>query len=96
MANDEPAMATIRILAEDDVPAVAALFTRVPEYRWSSQPASESYFREMLFNNPWCDLQVPSWVAEENGRITGFYLPVEQAFSPLSRPTTLIIEERRP
>jgi hypothetical protein len=32
----------------------------------------------------------------ENGHITGFYLPVEQAFSPLSRPTTLVIEERRP
>ena len=32
----------------------------------------------------------------ENGRVTGFYLPVERAFSPLSQPTTLVIEERRP
>jgi hypothetical protein len=66
-------MTTLRNFAEDDVPAVAALFGRVyPEHRWASQAACESYFREMLFNNPWRDLQLPSWVAEENRRITGF------------------------
>ncbi|MGH8641472.1 MAG: GNAT family N-acetyltransferase [Burkholderiales bacterium] len=67
-------MATIRVLAEDDVPAVAALFRRVyPDQRWTSPAACESYIREPLFNNPWCDFQLPSWVAEENGRIAGFY-----------------------
>ncbi len=66
-------MATIRIFAERDIPAVAALFGRVyPEHRWHSQVACEAYFREMLFNNPWRSLQLPSWVAEEDGRITGF------------------------
>jgi hypothetical protein len=30
------------------------------------------------------------------GRIVGFYLPVERAFSPLSRPTPLLTEERKP
>ncbi len=66
-------MATLRIFAEDDIPAVATLFGCVfPEHRWTSQAAYESYFRDMLFNNPWCDLQLPSWVAEENGRIAGF------------------------
>jgi GNAT acetyltransferase-like protein len=66
-------VATLRILAEDDIPAVAALFGCVyPEHRWASQPACEAYFREMLFDNPWRDAQLPSWVAEENGRIAGF------------------------
>ena len=65
-------MATIRVLAEDDVPAAAALFARVyPEHRWSSQAACESYFREMLFENPWRDPELPSWVAEHDGRILG-------------------------
>ncbi|MBI3523849.1 MAG: GNAT family N-acetyltransferase [Betaproteobacteria bacterium] len=65
-------MATLRPLAENDIPAVAALFGRVyPQHRWASQAACESYFREMLFDNPWRDLQLPSWVAEENGRIAG-------------------------
>ncbi len=63
----------IRILTEDDVPAVVALFARVyPEHRWRSQATGEAYFREMLFDNPWRDLELPSWVAEENGYIAGF------------------------
>jgi hypothetical protein len=85
-------MATIRILAEDDVPAAAALFARVyPEYRWSSQPACESYFREMLFNNPWRDPQVPSWVAEEDGRISGFYAVMPRRMSLRGRPIRVAV-----
>ena len=29
----------------------------------------------------------------DNGRIVGFYLPVERAFSPLSQPVNLSIQE---
>jgi hypothetical protein len=66
-------MATIRTFAEDDVPAVAALFERVyPEQRWTSPAACEAYFREILFGNPWRDPDLPSWVAEEDGRLAGF------------------------
>jgi hypothetical protein len=66
------ALATIRILAEDDVPAAAALFARVyPQHCWHSQAACESYFREMLFDNPWRDPEMPSWVAVQDGRIVG-------------------------
>ena len=65
-------MATIRVFAEDDVPGAAALFARAyPEHRWASQSACGSYIREMLFNNPWRDPDLPSWVAEEDGRISG-------------------------
>lgn len=67
-------MAAIRAFAEGDVPGVVALFERTyPENRWASPGACEAYFREMLCNNPWRDLHVPSWVAQEDGRICGFY-----------------------
>ena len=80
-------MATIRIFVEDDVPAVAALFARIyPNLRWSSQAACESYFREMLFDNPWRDPQVPSWVAEEDGRIFGFYGVIPRRMVLRGRP----------
>jgi hypothetical protein len=32
----------------------------------------------------------------QNQRLVGFYLPVERAFSPLSHPTNLMLEERKP
>jgi hypothetical protein len=80
-------MATIRIFVENDVPAVAALFARIyPKLRWSSQAAYESYFREMLFSNPWYDPEVPSWVAEEGGSIAGFYGVVPRRMLLRGRP----------
>jgi hypothetical protein len=85
-------MATIRILAEDDVPAVAALFARVyPQHRWSSQAACESYFLEMLFDNPWRDPQVPSWVAEDDGRISGFYAVMARPMLLRGRPIRVAV-----
>jgi hypothetical protein len=70
----QAAQVRIRVMEEDDIPAAAELFARVyPEYRWASQDTFVSYFREMLFANPWRDPEIPSWVAEENGRMAGFY-----------------------
>jgi hypothetical protein len=67
-------MGTMRIFVEHDVPAATALCGRVdPEYRWISQAACDSYFREVFFNSPWRDPELPPWAAEENGRICGFY-----------------------
>ena len=80
-------MVTLRTLAENDIPAVAALFGRVyPEHRWASQATCESYFREILFDNPWRDLQLPSWVAEENGRIAGFQAVMPRPMRFRGRP----------
>src|SRR5712691_5796264 len=85
-------MATIRVFAEDDLPGAAALFARVyPEYRWSSQAACESYFREMLFGNPWCDLRLPSWVAEEGGRLSGFYAVMPRPMLLRGRPIRVAV-----
>jgi len=55
-------MTTLRAFAADDIPAAAELFGRVyPEQRWTSPAACEAYFHEMLFDNPWRDLGLPSW-----------------------------------
>lgn len=65
---------TVREFAERDIPAAVDLFARVsPEHGWRRPEDCESYFREMLFGNPWRDLDVPSWVAVHGGRLAGFY-----------------------
>ena len=85
-------MATLRIFTERDVPAVAALFARAyPQYRWPSQPACESYFREMLFDNPWRDPELPSWVAEEDGRICGLYAVMPRPMLLHGRPIRVAV-----
>jgi hypothetical protein len=65
-------MAAIRKLAEDDIPAVVSLFERVyPQHRWTSRAGCEAYFREIFFANPWRALDLPSWIAEQDGSIAG-------------------------
>lgn len=87
-----PAMATIRVLAEDDVPAAAELFARVyPQHRWQSQAACESYFREMLFDNPWRDPELPSWVAEQDGRILGMQTVMPRPMRFHGRPLRVAV-----
>jgi hypothetical protein len=66
-------VAKLRHLTEEDLPAVVGLFERVyPERRWPSRQDCERYFREIFFANPWRDLELPSWVAEEHGTTVGF------------------------
>lgn len=66
-------MAKLRELTEDDLPEVVALFEQVyPEHRWSSRAHCERYFHQIFFANPWRDLKLPSWVAEEHGVAVGF------------------------
>lgn len=85
-------MATVRVLVKQDIPATAALFARVyPEHRWNSQAACEAYFQEMLFDNPWRDLELPSWVAEEDGRIVGCYAVLPRPMLFRKRPIRVAV-----
>ena len=87
-------MSRIRAVTPDDIPGVVALVARVyPEkqHRWSSRAASESYFREMLFDNPWRDPDVPSWLAEEDGRVTGFYAVLPRRMLLHGRPIRVAV-----
>lgn len=66
-------MTRVRKLVEDDIEAAASLFLRThADQSWGSAAECEAYFREILFDNPWRDLDLPSWVAEEDGRVSGF------------------------
>jgi hypothetical protein len=67
----------VRVIREDDIPGVVALVARVyPEkqHLWRSPAERDSYFRELLFANPWYDSDIPSWLAEEDGLVTGVYV----------------------
>lgn len=88
----QPASAAIRVLTERDVPAVAALLRRVyPEHGWTSESACEAYFRRILFDNPWRDLELPSWVAEERGRICGLYAVLPRRMVLRGRPLRVAV-----
>jgi hypothetical protein len=65
-------MATIRPFEPDDALEAAKLFLLVnPGSRWPSAEPLAQYIREVLCESPWCDPEIPSLVAVENGRIIG-------------------------
>jgi hypothetical protein len=65
-------MASIRPFEPGDALEAAKLFLVVnPESRWPSAEHLAQYIREVLCESPWCDPEIPSLVAVENGRIIG-------------------------
>ena len=67
-------MIRLRPFVRDDAEEVAALQARAfPESVWPSTAARAAYFREALLDNPWVDPELPSWVAEDGGRLAGFF-----------------------
>ncbi len=85
-------MPRIRTVGEQDIPAVAGLFARVyPAHRWSSQASCEAYFREMLLANPWRDPDLPSWLAEHEGRIVGFQAIMPRTMRFRGRPLRVAV-----
>lgn len=67
-------MVMIRPLTLGDIPDVVALRQRCFTYSAHATHASaERYYREILFESPWYDPELPSLVYEDgSGRITGF------------------------
>lgn len=67
-------MTTIRPFTRNDIPGVVALRQRC--FAESAQPSiadAENYFREIFFESPWVDPELPSLVYEDvAGRIAGF------------------------
>jgi hypothetical protein len=62
----------LRPLVPRDAGALADLHARVhPKSTWRSGAAYASYALDMLFRNPWADAEIPSWAAEEKGRLVG-------------------------
>ncbi len=63
----------VRPFREDDIPAVADIFEKV--FRKDKKPAEESlkdYFRQVYFENPWRDPELPSLVYEAESNVRGF------------------------
>ena len=74
-------MPRLRPFAPDDVPTVAALRTRMFPRNRRAGEALEAYVRLVFFENPWADPDLPAWVAEEGGRITGFLGVIPRPFT---------------
>jgi hypothetical protein len=65
-------VATIRPFEPGDALEAAKLFMVVsPESGWASAEHLAQYLRKVLCESPWCDPEIPSWVAIENGKIIG-------------------------
>jgi Acetyltransferase (GNAT) domain len=63
----------LRRLVPADAALLGDLHARVnPASAWPSPAAYAGYALEMLFRNPWADPELPSWVAEEQGRLIAF------------------------
>src|SRR3954454_20373317 len=64
------ALAMIRPLVRDDLPAVAALLAA--HMRPQPAPDLKRFLSATLFEDPWADPELPSLVAEQDGAVAGF------------------------
>ena len=76
-------MSEIRPCLAEDIPAVADLFQKTfRNARRPPPPALQSVLRELFFEHPWQDPELPSRVSEADGKLIGFIgvLPVHMSF----------------
>ena len=69
-----PVISTVRLLTAADIPAVAALFSRIFLHRDGAPPQDlEDYLRSMYVTAPWADSDIGALVHQRpDGAITGF------------------------
>jgi hypothetical protein len=76
-------MSEIRPCLAEDIPAVADLFQKTfRDARKPASPALAPVIRELFFEHPWRDPDLPSRVSEDGGKVVGFIgvLPVHMSF----------------
>lgn len=76
-------MSEIRACRADDIPAVADLFQKTfRNAHRPAPPALQPVLRELFFEHPWHDPELPSRVSELDGKVIGFIgvLPVRMSF----------------
>jgi len=76
-------MSEIRACRLDDIPVVAEIFQRTfRDAREPAPPALQAVLRELFFEHPWQDPELPSRVSEADGKVNGFIgvLPVRMSF----------------
>lgn len=82
----------LRTLTEDDLPAVVGLFSRVyPRHCWPTPQACAAYFRSVLFDGPWRDPELPSWVVEDGTGIRGLYAVLARRMRWRDRPLRVAV-----
>jgi hypothetical protein len=76
-------MSDIRACRLDDIPVVADIFQRTfRDAHEPAPPALQTVLRELFFEHPWQDPELPSRVSEADGKVNGFIgvLPVHMSF----------------
>jgi hypothetical protein len=86
-------MGLVRTFAETDIPAVAKLYTETfPSDKMPEAPRIVSYFRELFFNNPWCEMGLQSLVYEESdGHIAGFVGVLPRRMLANGKPIVVVV-----
>src|SRR5256885_632572 len=93
-------MSEIRPCLAEDIPAVADLFQKT--FRNARLPAPavlRSVLRELFFEHPWRDPELPSRVSEADGKVIGFIglLPVHMTFRGrklrAAVPSSIMVDE---
>ena len=80
-------MATIRPFEAKDAVEVAALLRTVfPQNCWPSTSDLAIYIRQMFCDHPWRDDDIPSWVADDNGKAVGFLAVMPRPMMHGKRP----------
>lgn len=93
-------MSEIRACLADDVPAVASLFQKTfRNARRPASPALAAVVRELFFEHPWRDSDLPSRVCVADGKVVGFIgvLPVHMSFRGrklrAAVPSSIMVDE---